>query len=201
MEIGEWEFFERDHYSVIFRDTLTSDFCKHVIEKFESDESKRPGHVGDGYIPELKDSIDLPISQNRQWMEEEIVLNDVLHQALMKYTHHFASFRNTIGDCSPRLIEQTFSQVQKTVPGGKYDWHSDIDFRQEDRIRMITYLWYLNDVEDGYTEFCSGERIYPERGKLILFPSTWDRIHRGTPPKSDKYVCTGWMYTYMENVT
>lgn len=200
MAIDKLTFSESDPYMAVFLDTLTSDFCQHVIDKFENDKAKQPGWIGDGYYPSIKDSLDLAISQNSEWQEEEIVINQALHEALVLYTGYFSQFANASGHSCPQLIHQTMSQIQKTVPGGHYGWHSDTDFRPVDRMRVITYLWYLNDVEDGYTEFCTGQRIYPERGKLILFPSTWDRIHTGTTPKTDKYICTGWMYSLKERM-
>ena len=67
-------------------------------------------------------------------------------------------------------------------------------------MRIITFLWYLNTVEEGgETEFFNGRiSIKPEKGKLLLFPSTWTYIHRGNMPISnDKYILTGWIYCDM----
>jgi Rps23 Pro-64 3,4-dihydroxylase Tpa1-like proline 4-hydroxylase len=57
---------------------------------------------------------------------------------------------------------------------GKYVYHDDgaIDILSKN-YRVITYLWYLNDVEQGgETEFFGGDlKIKPETGKLLFFPS------------------------------
>ena len=62
--------------------------------------------------------------------------------------------------------------------------------------RKLTFIWYLNDIKDGgYTEFIDGTKIKPEVGKLVIFPASWEFLHRGVPPKSeDKYLCTGWVH-------
>ena len=81
---------------------------------------------------------------------------------------------------------------------GKYVYHNDfmIDHEKKQN-RIITYLWYLNDViEGGETTFHSGEiKINPEIGKLILFPACWSYPHCGKMPlSSSKYIITGWIY-------
>ena len=67
---------------------------------------------------------------------------------------------------------------------------------QNDYCNQIGNEAYLNDViEDGYTEFEFGLKVQPRVGKILLFPATWQYLHRGYPPKSEtKYLCTGWLY-------
>mgnify|MGYP003330289874 CR=1 FL=1 len=86
-------------------------------------------------------------------------------------------------------------QIQETLPDGFYDWHHDF-FSTGKESRFLTYLWYLNTVEEGgHTEFIDGTKIKPEMGKLILFPAAWPFYHRGTKPiREKKYICTGWLY-------
>ena len=57
-------------------------------------------------------------------------------------------------------------------------------------------MWYLNTVDEGgETEFFDGGIIKPSKGTLVLFPATWDNVHRGKMPiSSDKYICNGWIY-------
>ena len=93
-----------------------------------------------------------------------------------------------------RFEDDTGYQIQKTQPGDYYIWHHD-----QTTSRLVTFIWYLNDVkDDGYTEFIDGTRIQPEAGKLIIFPATWDFLHRGVSPKTEiKYICTGWVHAQM----
>jgi hypothetical protein len=81
---------------------------------------------------------------------------------------------------------------------GRYVYHHDfsIDLKNK-KNRVITYLWYLNDVDlGGETDFLNGEiKVVPECGKLILFPASWTYPHKGCIPKSsNKYIITGWIY-------
>ena len=80
---------------------------------------------------------------------------------------------------------------------GRYIYHQDFMTDWETKkYRVITFLWYLNDVvEGGETEFWAKYKVKPEAGKLLFFPSTWTYPHRGMMPISnDKYIITGWIY-------
>jgi hypothetical protein len=86
--------------------------------------------------------------------------------------------------------------VQRYIKNyGKYVYHQDYE-NQVDKHRVITYLWYLNTIEEGgETEFYGNYKIKPEQGKLIFFPAFWCYPHCGNIPLSDnKYIITGWMY-------
>jgi Rps23 Pro-64 3,4-dihydroxylase Tpa1-like proline 4-hydroxylase len=93
---------------------------------------------------------------------------------------------------------ETFSmQMQKYNKNeGKYTYHNDARIEKE-RTRVITFIWYLNDVTDGgETEIWKYLKIKPTTGKLLLFPSCWTFPHRGNMPiSSDKYIITGWLWS------
>ena len=78
---------------------------------------------------------------------------------------------------------------------GKFTYHNDLSIDTYG-YRLVNYLWYLNDVEEGgETEFFGNYKIKPEKGKLVFFPSEWFFPHTGKIPISnDKYVIAGWMY-------
>ena len=85
-------------------------------------------------------------------------------------------------------------QVQKYYKNkGHYTWHSDDKITKHD-VRYITFIFYLNTVDDGgETCFCDF-KIKPKEGTLLLFPATWTYIHKGNTPVSDnKYILTGWL--------
>jgi hypothetical protein len=84
---------------------------------------------------------------------------------------------------------------------GKYIYHNDWNWKiinNNNSYRVLTYLWYLNNVEEGgETEICVDLKIKPEIGKLIIFPASWLYPHCGRMPISnDKYILTGWIYGF-----
>jgi len=61
--------------------------------------------------------------------------------------------------------------------------------------RAVTWMIYLNDVEEGgSTEFPYQRQVFqPKAGSLLLWPAGYTHPHRGNPVYSnDKYIVTGW---------
>ena len=177
----------------IEENTLSKDFCNHCIKKFENDDRKCIGvfNNGNSGMPvvdsTVKQSTDLYISSESDWNEENLTFDKSLSKHYESYVDKTFSeeYRNDF-----RARSKGF-QIQRTEPGQFYRYHSD-----SYRDRLVTYIWYLNDIfEDGYTEFEFGLKVQPRTGKILLFPATWQYLHRGYPPKSEtKYLCTGWLY-------
>ena len=184
--------------------TLSEEFCNGVIGKFETDSRKHQGRLGSGKNSgvnvDIKDSIDLMISGLDDWKEEDKVLFDSVNKYSQKYRN-----KNILGDIEIPILLDTMSdtgyQIQKTSPNSGYSWHDDFDpsynYTSNAGVRVLSFIWYLNDVsEGGYTEFIDGTKIQPERGKFLIFPSSWNFIHRGFPPKKEsKYIITGWLHS------
>ena len=193
------KFFERkkktkfSDFIYIERDALPKSFCNNVIEKFEQDDRKRQGQVGSGVHLEIKRSSDLSITELEDWKSYDQAFFRCLNSQLKKYIR-FLPEEYVKYSALNELGNDTGYQIQRTQPGDYYIWHHD-----QTKSRLVTFIWYLNDVKDGgYTEFIDGTRIQPEAGKLIIFPATWDFLHRGVSPKTEtKYLCTGWVHTEM----
>ena len=177
-----------DDLIYVAEDKLDKDFCKHCIEKFNKDDNRYQGEVGSGVNLEMKRSIDLTISDNDNWKEEDNVFYNSFKKTLDSYKKEL---KHPFPDkCLLGRIEDSGYQIQETKPGDFYTWHQD-----GMNSRILTIIWYLNDInEDGYTEFSSGLKIQPEMGKILMFPALWPWVHRGYPPKYEtKYICTGWI--------
>ena len=84
--------------------------------------------------------------------------------------------------------------IKKTLPGKGYIWHTDNTYSIDSNGRVITYILYLNTVEEGWTQFATGEQVAPELGKILMFPATWSYTHQGYPPKQTKYIMVGWLH-------
>ena len=182
--------------------SLDSSFCKKVIKRFENDPRKEPGTTGDEQLlnPSTKQSTDLHISDISGWKDIDDKLCSALSHGMSTWYDTFAVEGSGYYSCSFPTFDNGY-KIQRTEPGQYYSWHHD--FMVEGGLRFLTYIWYLNDIDEGgYTEFCDGTQIKPEEGKLILFPATWTYSHRGFPPKNQtKYIVTGWVHdSYFTNV-
>ncbi len=83
--------------------------------------------------------------------------------------------------------------------GGYPHWHSE-QFPQEGHNealhRVVLYMFYLNDVEEGgETEFFyQNRKVKPTKGTMVIAPAGFTHSHRGnTPISQDKYIATSWV--------
>jgi len=186
-----------------YRNQLTPEFCNRVISRFESSGLSSPGKISDSMgnrivDTNVKQSLDLHLSKYpKEWEYEDVVFFQSLNNCLKDYNEYLSSINICPGVVSytgniDKVFSDTGYQIQKTVPGGFYDWHNDFLVDQLG-VRYLTYIWYLNsNFEGGNTEFICGTEIVPEIGKLIIFPATWTNYHRGQPViEGEKYVVAG----------
>tara|TARA_A100001391_G_scaffold200617_1_gene185584 strand:+ start:670 stop:1308 length:639 start_codon:yes stop_codon:yes gene_type:complete len=179
---------------------LTPEFCKHLINLYETDpkaqETRYAGDVVDSANPlNIKQSEDFYLSKGDFQQEDKILCT-----ALKKLVHNYLTYleKNVhfkFSDLRNINYQDSGFQMQKTTPGGFYDWHSD-----SFKTRYFTYIFYLNDIKHkGQTQFANGLKIKPEQGKALIFPGTWEYAHRGIAPTNEiKYIATGWVSAIYE---
>jgi hypothetical protein len=92
-------------------------------------------------------------------------------------------------------ISTDYVKIQKTVPAqGYHIWH--IEHGSSDMDRVLSYIIYLNTVEEGgETEFLyQSQRVKPVKGRIVIWPANFPYVHRGNPPlKGEKYILTSWI--------
>ena len=180
---------------------LTDEFCDHLVQKFEDDPGNDvyKGIIGMGYAdPDTKETFDLSISRSQYWKTED---NTVCTNVGELVNEYFDYVKESVPNSQARnaivKISDTGYQIQKYLPNkGFYTWHNDYRFMRDYGSRILTFIYYLNTVEEGgETEFTNGIKIKAEKGKVVLFPSLWTYAHRGCIPYSgNKYILTGWLY-------
>ncbi len=62
--------------------------------------------------------------------------------------------------------------------------------------RLLAFMTYLNDVEDGGSTYFSHYdlEIKPKKGLTLIWPAEWTHAHKGNIINSgSKYIITGWL--------
>jgi len=115
-------------------------------------------------------------------------LSKKLKLYLNKIEHHHFKNKN-------QLFTRNFLIKKYEKNSGKYVFHTDeLFFKDRKTHRVITFIWYLNSIEEGGETVFENIKIKPEKGKLLLFPSNWTYPHSSAIPITDnKYVIVGWI--------
>ena len=198
---------------IFIQDNMLSEYkCNEIIKKFDADEANHTqGATGAGIDLLIKNSKDLQVSQHKHWKEEDQIFHDIILKGHIDYYNHlnsplvnnFYNFTNPSQrhvykpncDADGTELLDTGFQIQRTEIGKGYVWHDDFRLDGE-MLRYLTFILYLNTVEEGWTQFYNGNQVSPVAGRLVFFPATWPYVHQGYPPKQTKYIMTGWMHTH-----
>ena len=169
---------------------LSQEFCEEIIKRFEEDTRKTPGKTVGGFNPKIKNSTDLPITNFEEWHDVTDKLDEILAEALKKYDKFVSEKLDySLLKFADNLSGNTY-QIQKS---GFYNYHHDalVD-KLLNKVRMLTFIWYLNTPESGGETDLVFKKVKAEQGKLLFFPASWEYIHAGLPTKN-KYIITGWL--------
>lgn len=192
-----------DPYVYLRENALPTIFCEEIISIYENNkELHNPGTTIGGINKNVKDTTDITIDLNKETYPLE--MQNIIRVVQDEISHHLSEYYK----CVNAVYKDEDDKIQKkplTLDSiliqkydqniGKYIYHTD-SFAFENRSRMITFIFYLNNVDiGGETEFMNTYKIKPKQGSILLFPSTWTYHHRGNMPISDsKYIITGWLY-------
>lgn len=190
---------------------ISKEICNEIIEKFEISPRKYYGVTsGGGYDKSKKNTIDfnIPICsedvntteyEKELWLSHSEVITKTLGKHLQIYSEIVDNKYKGI-----RGMMNLFTEVylfHKYIKGeGGFVDHSDNEISKHEgsrvKERMLTFLFYLNDVEEGGETIIGNDiKIKPKAGSLLIFPASWTYPHRGeTPLSSDKYIITGWLH-------
>jgi len=171
----------------IFQDYIKDiSLCDDIIDFFENNPLKSPGSVGMGVNDEYKKSTDCMLQG--PLMKK---YNDELQKIVNKYIEEFP-FCNAN---NPWRIIQNIN-IQRYLEGeGFYAWHCERSNPHAPlSSRHLVFMTYLNDVEDGGTEFYhQGLKTEAKKGLTLIWPADWTHTHRGIVSNTKtKYIVTGW---------
>lgn len=185
------------------KQVLSSQFCKEVIDTFESSSLKKPGvfKLGNTVLEqqEVKKSTD--ISFTPKFLTDSIwgpllqIIVEGVQKGVAEYVEHFSTAMHKMDDF--RVSENL--NIQRYQPGEAfYGWHCERAGLPNSN-RVLVWMYYLNTIkEGGGTEFYyQNHTEKAEEGKLLIWPSDWTHLHRGvTSATTTKYIITGWFVHY-----
>ena len=165
---------------------------------------------GSNVNPKEKDSLDLSVSC-QEIREPILSYRSELQNCLMLYAEKFSYIKKN----AHFNIREVLNFQHYPIGGGFKVWHCEnngYNLTEKNRnanstedneakkimgLRCLVYMTFLNDVEDGGTEFLYQNLTVPAKKGLTLFwPAYWTHTHRGQVSNTkEKTIITGW-YNY-----
>ena len=162
--------------------------CKNLISTFEQ--------TPDKYV--TSNTVELRLESDKRYDIYDKILFEILASSFKEYK---TSLENKVDIFTQSgEIKDNGFLLQKHIKNKGYcEFHNDSYNETKDCVRILTYILFLNDVEDGgEIEFGNNDLVIkPEVGKLIIFPATWTYSYRQKYPLSnDKYIIIGGFYKF-----
>ena len=178
--------------------SLCEELCNEIIDLYNKEYEKQ---TLSGIIKNTNDLI-IPINDEK-WNKIANCLYKELHKNILKYIEkincsefngkHTNIFKKSNLEAYNFTIQKYETNKDECESQCENVYHNDFHCEKE-KYRVITILWYLNDVEDGETQFWDSYKIKPKTGKLIMFPSYWTHQYQNLMPKSSKYIIKNWLH-------
>jgi len=165
---------------------------------YENTNTKKDGIIGNGVIDkDIKDSIDIGVDVKDNTDSYVKSYLSYLNACLKKYTKMY----NYIDENYHFNLNGDFNIQRYKKGGGFKKFHFE---RTDPRstLRVLVFMTYLNDVDDGGTEFYYQKlKTEAKKGLTLIWPSDFTHTHKGIVSKTkEKYIATGW-FTYDAEVT
>ncbi len=170
-----------------FSDVISPIACDFLIELFDNDVENHE-HVDNSSRPTFTQ---LNINVHHGKLVPELI--SCFEKALKLYKENVLSAQYL-----PEVQFLEEFRLKKYEIGGtdRFDEHVDVGDHASAK-RALAMIFYLNDVNDGGRTIFPyhGLNIRPKRGKVIVFPPTWEYPHLGEPPISTpKYIMSTYLH-------
>jgi len=175
---------------------IPNKICDDLIEHYNKNQNKielgavRSLVTGNVEVDEgIKSCQQLPIEHNN--FDEEIgKYRFYLQECLLKYVKKFPSV-HTSNDRFNIISDYNY-QHYKPEQGFK-EWHCERMGKYTGK-RVLVFMTYLNDVDDGGTMFKNFKLVTPaKKGLTLIWPTDWPWEHKGQISKTkEKHIITGW---------
>ena len=167
---------------------LPEKICDDIIEIFKNNKQFwEPGRLGyDDIDPNRKESTDISIST----VNSDYPFNDY-KKYLSQIKKNYEAKYQVLKESWEYDIDNYNIQYYKPKQGFKI-WHCE---RSDPNHRVLVFMTYLNDVEDGGTEFFYQKITTPaKKGLTLIWPTDFTHTHKGQiSEKHEKFIVTGWL--------
>jgi hypothetical protein len=188
-----------------YPDAIPLELCRTLIERFDHHEARPGGRImvqdkleSDGGVREprrrpAKAASVIYLSRGNAIYADPVFADAVtqFRQCQVKTLDaYWAGVGRMLGTRMMPLLDKQLDFIKYERASGYYDHHIDA-FREATQWRVLSTVAYLNDVQvGGETEFTFiGRSVYPQAGKVLVFPSFYGCIHRSRIAESEtKYV-------------
>jgi hypothetical protein len=174
----------------VYDNALEPEVCDFLIQFFEGQQQLQE-KIENDYKPNFTQT---NLTENCNISRDVNLIHNEIIKKAFAYRDKYYEFVDKRVFPESHAFEQFRIKKYNPKGGDMFDTHVDVKDYASSR-RYLSYLWYLNDVDEGGNTVFTGLSIQPKKGKLVMFPPLWMFPHKGEPPMSGpKYILTGYLH-------
>lgn len=179
-----------NHFIKVYKNALEDNICDSLISIFDKNNFEHERFDNNG----CPNFTQFNLTRNRNISSEISNMHDYITKKIIHYKnkyYNYVDFR-----VFPKINSYEQLRIKKYEPGGKdkFDTHVDVN-NSSSCFRFLSFLWYLNDIDNGGETVFYDLKISPKKGNLLIFPPLWMFPHKGNPPLyKPKYILTTYLH-------
>ena len=178
----------------IYDKALSSKECNILISQFENHPKKTEGMVYTNGVRtfnrDVKDSLEIDDPS----FSDPTIITSIISTSLNKCFAKYRKKHSTLND-------QVFSRLKfdnlytfkkfEGKNGGFKKWHYEHGMNDQMSKRVLVWAFYLNDCSG--TDFMYYPNVSGKKGRCVIFPASFNYMHKSAPNKGVKYYVSGWI--------
>ena len=178
----------------IYDKALSSKECNILISQFENHPKKTEGMVYTNGVRtfnrDVKDSLEIDDPS----FSDPTIITSIISTSLNKCFAKYRKKHSTLND-------QVFSRLKfdnlytfkkfEGKNGGFKKWHCEHGMDDITSKRILVWSFYLNNCSG--TDFMYYPNVSGKKGRCVIFPASFNYMHKSAPNKGVKYYVSGWI--------
>ena len=178
----------------IYDKALSTKECNILISQFENHPKKTEGMVYKNDVRtfdrDVKDSLEIDDPS----FSDPTIMTSIISTSLNKCFAKYRKKHSTLND-------QVFSRLKfdnlytfkkfEGKNGGFKKWHHEHGMNDVTSKRVLVWAFYLNDCSG--TDFMYYPNVSGKKGRCVIFPASFNYMHKSAPNKGVKYYVSGWI--------
>jgi 2OG-Fe(II) oxygenase superfamily len=152
----------------VYEDALDRATCEKLVERFTASDSAQPGRSGGAVRTEVKDSLDITISDMPEWRDVEVALNNAVIKGVLRYAKRY-----------PHLVLGPFAMSLPSERSGKPRLAEAADLEKDETLRTQFVTSVLRPGRINLQRYIADKGGYP-RWHSELYPMVdhGESLHR-----------------------
>ena len=178
----------------IYDKALSSKECNILISQFENHPKKTEGMVYTNGVRtfnrDVKDSLEIDDPSFSDPTIITSIISTSLDKCFTKYRKKYSTLNNYVFNHLKYNNFYTFKKFEGEN-GGFKKWHCEHGMDDISSKRVLVWAFYLNDCSG--TDFMYYPNVSGKEGRCVIFPASFNYMHKSAPNKGTKYYVSGWI--------